>query len=215
VITNVGGTLGFTGVYGVSDATITRRRVEADLAVFREYKERYRGMKEACLQQLDWGVERYAKLPQPPELLELVDVPSFQAILLYISKIVRGHMAIFGTVVFVVTLILLNLFQVPHSGSNEWFFILLIIEFVLFAVFFVSGGLLVRYRARTANGETPQENARRKEAYQKAVGAAFKAADPLKAAQDHRLRCQIRELESLGTTLGVKEAKVRELLATL
>lgn len=59
------------------------------------------------------------------------------------------------------------------------------------------------------------ENARRKEAYRKAVGAALKAADPLKAAQDHRLRCQIRKLKSLETTLGEKEAKVCGLLATL
>ena len=173
-------------------------------------------MKDACLQQLDWGVERYAKLPKPPELLALVDVPSLQASLVYVDKVaVRGHPAIFATVAFVVVLILLNLFQVPHSASFGWFFVLLIVGLVLFAVFLVAGGFLVRYRARTANGEWPQENARRKEAYQKAVGAALKAADPLKAAQDHRLRCQIRELESLATTLGENEVKVRELLATL
>jgi len=38
---------------------------------------KYRGMLEACKQQLDWSVERYAQLPEPPELLKLEDVPSF------------------------------------------------------------------------------------------------------------------------------------------
>lgn len=66
VITSVGGTLGLTGAYGVNDPTITRRRVEADLAVLRDYQEKYRGMKEACIQQLGWGLERYAELPAPP-----------------------------------------------------------------------------------------------------------------------------------------------------
>jgi hypothetical protein len=81
VITKTGGTLGLTGAYGVNDSTFSRRRVEADLAVFREYLVNYRGMKEACKQQLDWGVERYAKLPQPPELLALQYVPSFRELL--------------------------------------------------------------------------------------------------------------------------------------
>ncbi len=47
VIARIGGTLGLTGVYGVGDPTITRRRVEADLAVFREYRMKYFGMLEA------------------------------------------------------------------------------------------------------------------------------------------------------------------------
>jgi hypothetical protein len=34
-------------------------------------------MLEACKQQLGWGVERYAQLPHPPELLKLQEVPSF------------------------------------------------------------------------------------------------------------------------------------------
>src|ERR1051325_8343658 len=75
VITNTGGTLGLTGVYGVGDKTITRRRVEADLAVLHEYQVKYDGMKRACMEQLHWGVESYAKLPQPPTLLTLQPVP--------------------------------------------------------------------------------------------------------------------------------------------
>ena len=77
VIINIGGTMGLVGVYGVNDQSITRRRVEADLSVLRETLVKYKGMKEACKEQLNWDVARYAKLPQPPELLSLVDVPDF------------------------------------------------------------------------------------------------------------------------------------------
>ena len=77
VITAIGGTLGLTSAYGVGDPTITRRRVEADLAVFREDQVKYRGMLEACKEQLTWSVERYARLPLPPELLKLEQGPSF------------------------------------------------------------------------------------------------------------------------------------------
>ena len=77
VITEIGGTLGLTSAYGVNDPTITHKRVEADLAVFRDYQKKYMGMLEACKQQLNWGVERYAHLPNPPELLALQEVPPF------------------------------------------------------------------------------------------------------------------------------------------
>ena len=46
VITEIGGSLGLTSAYSVNDPTITRRRVEADLGVFREYQMRYHGSKE-------------------------------------------------------------------------------------------------------------------------------------------------------------------------
>ena len=68
---------------------------------------------------------------------------------------------------------------------------------------------------KAANGNRPRENARRQKAYEGAMAAALKAAEPLKAAEDHRLRCQIRELEGLAKTVGEKEADVRRILATL
>lgn len=77
VITKVGGTFRLTGAYGVNDPTITRKRVEPDLAVLCEYRDNYVGMVEACKQQLNWSVERYAKLPNKPELLSLQPVPPF------------------------------------------------------------------------------------------------------------------------------------------
>jgi hypothetical protein len=212
----LGGTLGFTGVYGVSDATITRRRVEADLAVFREYQERYRGMKEACLQQLDWGVERYAKLPQPPQFFTLQNVP----------PIVTGE-SIFAVVSCLVGLAVLWLiyypfhwfltatrFPIPIPSTDAMQVILFLIA-LGFGVFMMAPEFIAHNTASKANGDMPQENARRQKAYEDAVAAALRVADPLKAAQDHRLRCQIRELESLATALGEKEVKVRGLLATL
>ncbi|HEX3148582.1 MAG TPA: hypothetical protein VHR66_10890 [Gemmataceae bacterium] len=82
VITNIGGTLGLTSAYGVNDPTITRQRVEADLAVLTGNRDKYVGMREACKEQLTWGVKRYAKLPSPPELLELQPVPPLKKCIL-------------------------------------------------------------------------------------------------------------------------------------
>ena len=63
-------------------------------------------------------------------------------------------------------------------------------SFVLFC-------LQAHYKAKAANGSRPFENARRQKAYEEGRAEAMKAAEPMKAAQDHRLRCQIRELEGL------------------
>ena len=70
-------------------------------------------------------------------------------------------------------------------------------------------------RAKEANGNKPLENARRQQAHDAAVAAAVKAAIPLKEAQDHRLRGQIRDLEGLSKTVDEKEGDVRQILATL
>src|SRR5262245_12973867 len=72
VITTVGGTLGLTSAFGVGRSTITKARVEADLKVLQDYLANYRGMMEACRQQLQWGADRYARVPPPPDLLLLL-----------------------------------------------------------------------------------------------------------------------------------------------
>lgn len=241
VITSVGGTLGLIGAYGVNDPTLTRRRVQADLAVLREDLVKYRGMTEACLQKLHWGVERYAKLPQPPELLALKDVPSFWEGLLR----GLGYAAIWFVVsyvaawIFVLVYSFFNAFThwrgtVPpfSHNRNTW------IEHIDFfyqagfgwlepenfmlnllvyggCVVFVCALLFPHFKVRVANGKRPLENARRQEAHKEAVAAALKAAEPLKAAEDHRLRTQVRELEGLAKTVGEKEAEVCRLLTTL
>jgi len=43
----------------------------------------------------------------------------------------------------------------------------------------------------------------------------LKAAEPIKAAQDHRLRCQIRELDGLIKTVTEKADGIRKILRTL
>ena len=70
LVTEVGGTLGMTSSYGVSDPNLTRDRVESDLKRLQEAESRYRGMIYANQQQLGRGAEQYAKLPPSPELLQ-------------------------------------------------------------------------------------------------------------------------------------------------
>ncbi len=86
---------------------------------------------------------------------------------------------------------------------------------VLALVASVWWGTQEHFKVKSANGNRPRENAERQEAYEVAMAAALKAAEPLKAAEDHRLRCQIRELEGLAKTVSEKEADVRRILATL
>jgi len=217
VITSVGGTLGLTSPYGVGDPTITRRRVEADLAVFREYQMKYRGMLEACKQQLDWTVERYARLPQPPELLVLEYVPSFWIGLAKGLGVAVGWFVgsfIAGMALFIVCMILFIFVEAPIHWEKRFDFIAKSIMFGGSLVCVLLGPLK-HFRVKLANGNKPWENARRQQAYEEAVAAALKAAEPIKAAEDHRQRCQIRDLEGLIKTVGEKEAGVRRILATL
>lgn len=244
VITSIGGTLGLTSAYGVGDPTITRRRVEADLAVFREYRMKYEGMLEACIQQLEWGAERYAKLPQSPELLEVRKTLSFSAILFTLTAILVLSGLIWWTLPFYVGFTdwndivifgkpIIISFNSPHSylqsiadvhdrGFMKLFLILIadplkliVIGAAVWMLLLSLGALFVDYRARVANGNRPQENARRQKTYEEAKAAALKAAERSKAAEDHRLRLQIRELERLAKTVAAKEAEVSRILGTL
>ena len=220
VLTNVGGTLGLPSAYGIGDPTITRKRVEADLAVLRDHQMKYRGMLEACKQQLGWGVERYAQLPHPPELLKLEEVPSFWegvGLGLMMSPFIW-----FGLLFASVFLVgassggIGRLF--PLLAEMSWMdgvFFMIMVTVVPALVLSFWLGTRDHFKVKAANGNRPRENARRQEAYEEAMAAALKAAEPLKAAQDHRLRCQIRELEGLAKTVGEKEADVRRILATL
>jgi hypothetical protein len=191
--------------------------VEADLSVFREYQMKYRGMLEACKQQLDWGVEQYAHLPQPPEFLKLEDVPSFWkglGIGLVLIPVWWVVLIIVGMIVFLIALILSLFVSLGSDWEKNLNFIFKLIYLVGVAVC-VLFGPINHFRVKAANGDKPRENARRQEAYEAAMAAALRAAEPLKAAEDHRLRCQIRELEGLAKTVGEKEAGVRRILATL
>ena len=219
VITSVGGTLGFTSAYGLGDPTITRRRVEADLAVLRDAQMKYRGMLEACKQQLDWSVERYAQLPEPPELLKLEDVPSFwleslKGLGAAIAWLVGSFIA---AAAFWLAWSIYETIKFLPMGSPDP----LEKPFNVISPLIIFGGSLgcalsgpfKHIKAEMANGNRPYENARRQKAYDEAVAAALRAAEPLKAAEDHRLRCQIRDLEGSAKMVSEMEADVRRILA--
>ena len=223
VITKLGGTLGLTSAYGVNDPTITRKRVEADLAVFCDYGNKYVGMLEACKEQLNWGMERYAKHPNPPQLLSLQPVPHFEEGL----RKGLGLAFMWGIPCFCISIApisvpigLLIMLSHPPQPPQDWRGLLgpMSVSMLLAVVWygaFVWFHLRPHYKAKAANGDRPFENARRQKAYEETRAAALKAAEPVKAAQDHRLRCQIRELEGLITTVTEKAEDVRRLLRTL
>jgi hypothetical protein len=182
---------------------------------------KFRGMLEACKQQLGWGVERYAHLPHPPEFLEMKDVPSFWkglgiglvlAPLWFVGWII-GAMAL-GIVCWVC----FGIYGIITEREISWVKPLnFIVTWIALggSVVCVLSGPFNHFRVKVANGNKPRENARRQKAYEEAVASALKAAEPFKAAEDHRLRCQIRELEGLAKTVGEKEADVRRILAKL
>ncbi len=225
VITKSGGTLGLTSAYGVNDPTITRKRVEADLEVFCDYRNKYIGMLEASKEQLNWGVERYAKIPNPPELLEVIYVPNFWKDLfgglffgigLSIAIWIGG-----GILMIVIALISAIIYAFVNSnlrGDPPWFnFICFVYGILVLGAWIVplSAALLPHIKAKIANGKRPTENERRQMEYEMLLQQAMKAAEPVKAAQDHRLRCQIRELEGLIKTMSEKAEDVRKILNTL
>ena len=218
VIVGLGGTFGLVGAYGVNDANFTKDRVEADLGVFREYQERYKGMKLAGLQQIDWSPERYVTLPTMPALLEVATVPSFAAtassavkyalVWIVLSFIVGGWGL--GFILYVVD----SLFRLPFWLQKHYNFIS--------ALIWVCGGLVAfgvpfyrRLLLQIRNGSHPRENAKRLMEYEKARAAALRHGSALKAAEDHRIRQRVAELDALAATLSKKEESVRELLRKL
>ena len=175
---------------------------------------------------------RYAQIPQPPELLTVEAVSgvgaSFTA--LYYSYLLPVLTIVFGLyfskggpsledwivslipVINWISLIILLLPIPPAYRHASALFLSLILCAILGVIM---SELYLRITNMVVNGRKPQENARRQKVYEEAKAAALKAADPIKAAQDHRLRSQIRELESLAKTVDEKKAEVRRLLATL
>jgi hypothetical protein len=218
VITKIGGTLGLTSAYGINDPTITRKRVEADLAVFCDYRNKYVGMLEACKEQLNWGVERYAKFPNPPELLPVVEVPPLGPLLWWSFVWGVGTWFCVGIVCVVLYFPLMLIGAVIMGSDQAGKDLAGAIAGIgpLIALIVPSAVILSpHFKAWAANGKRPVENARRQKAYEEARASALKAAEPVKAAQDHRLRCQIREVEGLITTVTEKAEDVRRLLRTL
>ena len=203
--------MGLTGAYGVNDPSLTRERVKADLTVFQNHLNHSRGMLEACKEQLKWSVGRYARYPDEPELLALQDVPPLAPALLkgiwFAFVWLVGSMCVLA----ISEGIFVKFLGVAQSSHNQFAMLVMFGGVVVAAVF----PARQHFSAKAANGTMPEENARRQHAYREAVAAALKAAEPVKAAADHRLRVQIRELESLLKTLGERQEDVRRILATL
>jgi len=220
VITKIGGTFGLTSAYGVNDLTITRSIVAARLNVYCAYIRNYKGMMAACNEQLKWGVDRYAKLPSPPQLLPVVPVDTFLGTLL--SGLGCGGAISIGMFIFGRGMWLASpelwIYQKCTGHDPMWLTKLSSVWSFLISVVWIGPPAysLIQYCvAKVANGKRPLENAKRLQAHNAACAAARKAAELKKAAQDHRLRCQIRDLEGLIETVTEKAEDDRKTLRTL
>lgn len=212
VLIGVGGSLGLTAAYGLNDSTLTRRRIEADLAIFTEYKGKYAGMTEVCRQQLAWSVERYATIPPQPVMLRVRAVPPFW------SSLIRGIAFAAGWVMVCVVaggaLSAVSSLYLPLGFTRALMVVLFLGALAIFLVLFLSGPISY-FGIRRLNGSAPAENARRLKAHERAVQSAMNSGLLRKQTEDHRLRQQIIELEGLMETVTRKEAEVRQLLRTI
>ncbi len=169
-------------------------------------------MKESCKDQLTWGLERYAKLPPPPELLPLQKVPDLfgdGGLGLLMGLTLFGWLCV-AVPGFVVAWII-GVFSVYWGSIAN---ISVIVICLGLAAKMTHESVSPHYKAVAANGARPTENARRQDVYEKARVVALKAAEPIKAAQDHRLRSQIIELEGLEKTVRKIEVEVGQQLKT-
>jgi hypothetical protein len=217
------GTLAFTGNYGLDLPNLSQSRVEADLAVFRNYERLSIGKLEDCKQKLNWGVEHYAKLPQPPQPLQLLELEDtsdpwkFFGITLLLTPVAFIAGFIVAGILFFVFAFSDLLLNWPFPGDKG------LGPFVAYIVWGctplpVLAGLTNLLRVMVANGGKPSENsrrrrefARRQKEHEKAVARALKAAEPIKAAEDYRLLTNIRGLESEIRAVREKAEAVRRL----
>jgi len=161
---------------------------------------------------LTWGLESYARLPPPPELLPVAKVPPFWG---------ETPGAIWGIIAFVWFLALCPAGIVVQIVG--WFSataglvtaVLALVAALAITVQLIYETVSPHYKAIKANGERPLENARRQDSFEKAYAEALKDAKPKKAAQDHRLRSQIVELEGLEKTVRKIEVEVERKLIQL
>jgi hypothetical protein len=215
-IMDIGGTLGITSAFEKDDPTLRRELLEKQLDTYREYSKRYDGMIEVCKEQLNWGGERYAHLPEQPELLKLKPFPPFWegwgfgliAFPLCLVGVLFALQIIIEVSKFIYEIITLGgklseLRLIPYIlgiALCAWIVCLLVVAFRHLSV-------------KIANGDMPKENARRQRAYDNALAAALKEAEPVKNAEDHRLRRKIVDLEGKAKVTSRKEQELRNLLA--
>jgi hypothetical protein len=166
------------------------------------------------------GGERYAHLPEKPELLKLKPFPSFWEG--WGLGLIAAPLCLVGYIVADVALRIIFgvwnfIYQVfnPRAGTlSEWKLISLLPVIALCAwIVCILVGVLRHLLVMRANGDMPKENARRQRAYDKALAAALKEAEPVKNAEDHHLRRKIVDLEGKAKVTSRKEQEFRNLLA--
>ncbi len=215
LVTEHGGTLGMTSAYGVNDPNLTRSRVESDLKSIEEAESRYRGTILSYQAQLGWKAERYARIPDPPQLLQTKEAPSF------VGSVVSGALVWFWFWYLIVALIfsVLSPFLVaakilsPHMWNDPG---AIVGPMVLLSLVLGIGSRLIKYfTAAGANLKIQAENARRRKEYEKAKVEAMKAALPEKERTDHDLRRDIVKLEGFLKAATHQKEYARELLKKL
>ena len=149
-------------------------------------------------------MEKYAQFPHAPELLKLEEVPSLW------KGVIIGWFVDYPLAYALIVPVLWILNVIDHKPPE-----IQVLGLVLILVSSVWAGTGDHRRAKAANGNRPLENARRQKAYEEARITALKAAELNKAAQVHRLRCQIRDLEGSVKTAAEKEAEIRRILEKL
>ena len=225
VLVNFGGTLGLTGAYGVSDPTITRKRLDADIQVVEEYVERYRDMIAASAEELAWGVDRYADLPPAPELQSVDTALPGKTALLFpvLTAITYFHLTtLHRQLTWIFNMVERPAYLFDQYGMIVGFFlgllllllslVLAVSPFILVPAVFGSAIAFIAYllgAPRRARAE--RENSSRLLKHRQATAAALSEAEPKKRAQDHRLRLRIREAEAHLETLASKVAELRSL----
>jgi len=208
------GTLALTRKYGQDIPDLTQNLVEADLAQRRDYESNCRGKLEDCKEKLTWGVERYAKFPPLPELLELKKVPR-------LLNLAGGYGLVFGLIIVILLLVIgpgirYHYYMFAFNSAallgvraeRMLHFYNYLLMFTCWIPFFVPG-LFVHFKAKAANGNRPAENYRRQEEYEKAKVAAMRDAEREKEREDYRLKEDIRKLNGLIKSVQEKAENIR------
>jgi preprotein translocase subunit SecF len=95
----------------------------------------------------------------------------------------------------------------PYDGCG----LVLAVWAALAVVVFIGLGFAYEFK----NGTELQFNRGQELRYESAVASALKAAEPLKAAQDHRLSVQIRDAEAAVKTIRKQMSSVQAVLDRL
>ncbi len=213
VLTIVGGTLGLTGAYGLADSEeIKRKRIKADLRVFDDYIDKYRGGVVHCENELKRTQESYARLPDRPVLHQLKDVPSFFGCV-FSSIFCLGATFCYGFFAFlVITLILAVIESIFSVDLGRLVFVMMLIASIV-CLSVIYSNMIPYFHAIKENGNMPTENERMIREFETKCREAVEIAKDAKLAADHKLRIDLRDYEAKLETVKKKRDDVSKLLA--